>query len=245
MAQSLNLLPFLCRGPFATIALPALRRSSGGWDILEPGEIRTLGFRQSALRFERINDAIAKSKAGKPLADRVNERNKLAIQEFPKDHYLVLSGAGGGISCGACLPVNKCKDIVIDQTLYWRLVPTRTGAWYRVGFLNSDAITNAIKLFNPEGEFGARHAHTLPHRFIPPFDQDNKTHVKIAQLAEAISKRASEAILQYPELGDPNRMIAARRRKLRSVLRGMPEFRELEDICESVLRAQSSRKPAK
>jgi methylase of polypeptide subunit release factors len=244
MVQSLNLLPFVCNGPFATVALPARKRSSGKWEMLEPSEIRTLGFRQSALRFERINEAIAKSKAGKPLADRINERNKLIIQEFSKDHYLVLSGAGGGISCGACLPVNECKGAVIDQTLYWRMVSTRMEAWYRVGFLNSDAITNAIKLFNPEGEFGARHAHTLPHRFIPRFDQDNKAHLRIAQLAEAMSKRASGVIAQHPELGDPNKTIASRRRKLRTLLRGLSEFKDLEKVCETVLRTHSPRKAA-
>ena len=34
--------------------------------------------------------------------------------------------------------------------------------------LNSDAITEAIRPFNPQGDFGARHVHTLPHRVIAP-----------------------------------------------------------------------------
>ena len=39
--------------------------------------------------------------------------------------------------------------------------------------LNREAITEAIRPFNPQGEFGARHLHTLPHRVIPPFDPMN------------------------------------------------------------------------
>jgi methylase of polypeptide subunit release factors len=239
MVQSLNLLPFACVGPFAPIALPARRDPSGAWKIFDPSEIRTSGFRQTAQRFQRIDQTIARIGAGKPLAERIDERNKLTIQVFPKDHYLVLSGAGGGISCGACLPINEHKDAIIDQTLYWRIVSTADEAWYRVGFLNSDAITRAISAFNPEGEFGARHPHTLPHRFTPAFNPNNDAHNEIAQLAEAIAKRASGIIAQYPRVGDPNKSIAARRRKLRELLRQMSEFSRLEEVCASVLSAKT------
>ena len=147
----------------------------------------------------------------------------------------MLSGAGGGIACGACIPVNSYKDTVLDQTLYWRLVSTATEAWYRVGLLNSAALTEAIRAFNPEGEFGARHAHTLPHRFIPAFDSHSDTHQEIARLAKAIANRAGNLITQQPALGDPNKTIASRRRKLRTLLRESPEFRRLEELAEIVL----------
>lgn len=235
MVQSLNLLPFACVGPFAPIALPARRGSSGAWKLFDASEIRTSGFRQTAIRFQRIDEAIVRARAGKPLAQRIDERNKLTIQVFPRDHYLVLSGAGGGISCGACLPIDSHKDAIIDQTLYWRLVSTAVEAWYRVGFLNSDAITEAIRAFNPEGEFGGRHPHTLPHRFIPTFDPNDDAHREIATLAGVIANRTSDIIAQNPRLGDPNRSIASRRRKLREALRQMPEFNRLEAVCAAVL----------
>src|SRR3989454_6678544 len=97
------------------------------------------------------------------LVEKIDERNKLSAQVFRPGQYLVLSGAGGGVSCGACLEVKENNDLVIDQTLYWRLVSTRAEASYRVGLLNSDAITEAIRPFVPQGEFGERHLHTLPH----------------------------------------------------------------------------------
>jgi len=235
MLQSLNLVPFACVEPFATVALPARRQSSGSWKMLDSGEIRSMGMRHTAQRFDRIDEAIARSKAGKPLAARIDERRKLSIQAFPREQYLLLSGAGGGIACGACVPVNSLKDIVIDQTLYWRVVPSATEAWYRVGLLNSDALTEAIRPFNPEGEFGARHPHTLPHRSIPDFDPRKASHREVAKLAEALAKHASRIIAQKPALGDPNRPITARRRKLRQLLREQPEFTRLEEACRNVL----------
>lgn len=233
MIQSLNVLPFACISPFVSAAIPAVRQS-GTWQILEPSEIRTMGFRNSAQRFRRIDDTIADEEAGKPLAERVNERNKLVVQVFPKDHYLVLSGAGGGISCGACVPVNSFKDAVIDQTLYWRLVPTAVEAWYRVGLLNSDAITRVIGVFNPEGEFGGRHPHTLPHRFIPKFDPNSPVHQEIARLAEELAKEAYE-LAKEPNIADPNKTIASRRRRLRTLLHDLPAFERLEELCSVLL----------
>jgi methylase of polypeptide subunit release factors len=231
MAQSLNLLPFLCAGPFASIAIPAERAEAGGFKILSASQIRALGLRQTAIRFQHIDEAISRAQCGKPLADRIDERNKLSTQAFAKGQYLVLSGAGGEITCGACLAVDEFEDIVIDQTLYWKLVKTADEAWYRVGFLNSDALSDAIRTFNPEGEFGGRHLHTLPHRFTPPFDPEDATHRKIAELSKQVSGLVGDLIAQHSEIGNAEKTIASRRRKLRGLLRLLPEVVELEELC--------------
>lgn len=235
MVQSLNLLPFHCAEPFAPIAIPAQRTDSGQWEILDSAAIRTAGFLQTARRFQTIDRAVAEGGVVKPLAEKINERNKLMIQVFPVDGYLVLNGAGGGVSCAACLRVSDHRDVVIDQTLYWRAVPTAMEAWYRVGLLNSDAITEAIRPFNPRGELGPRHLHTLPHRVIPQFDSANEDHQEIATLAQQLGNRAHLLASEQPGIGDPNRAIAARRRKLRTLLRALPEFQRLEELCAALL----------
>ena len=191
MVQSLNLLPFVCLEPYAPIAVPARRRETGAWDTFDVATIRTQGFRQSALRFERINDALVEDQVVRPLFEKIDERNKLSMQVFPAGYHLVLTGAGGGVACAATIPVDGNPDVVIDQTLYWRLVASQQEAEYRVGLLNSEAITEAIRPFNPQGEFGARHLHTLPHRVIPPFDLTNGHHQQIAELT-APSVRTGE-----------------------------------------------------
>jgi methylase of polypeptide subunit release factors len=235
MVQSLNLLPFTCVEPFASIALPASRSASGEWHILDTAEIRTLGFRQTAQRFDRIDEALVADHVVRPLAQKINERNKLTIQRFPADHFLVLTGAGGGISCGAMLSTSEYPDIVVDQTLYWHLESTAVQAWYKVGILNSEAITEAIRPFNPQGEFGPRHLHTLPHRITPIFNPQNEDHIEIARIAEYLANAGRALITEQSSIRDPNRGISSRRMRLRNLLHQTPEFQVLEQLCAEIL----------
>ena len=235
MVQSLNLLPFVCLGPFPTLAIPARRTATGAWQMLNPATIRTEGHRQTALRFERIDQALAAAGVVRPLFEKIDERNKLSAQVFLPGQYLVLTGAGGGIACAAVLPVAGHEDFVIDQTLYWKVVNDEREAWYRVGVLNSASVTEAIRPFNPQGEFGARHLHTLPHRIIPRFDPANEDHVRVAELAQCISEEATRLAGENNQIGDPNRPIAARRSRLRSTITQTNECRELESLCAAIL----------
>ena len=235
MVQSLNLLPFVCLEPYARVALPVRRRKAGAWEMLDVAAIRTAGFRQSALRFERINRALAEDRVVKPLFQKIDERNKLSIQVFPAGHHLVLTGAGGGVACAATIPVDGNHDVVIDQTLYWRCVACQEEAWYRVGLLNSEAITEAIRPFNPQGEFGARHLHTLPHRVIPPFDPTNDAHKQVTELTARLSERVRDLALNDEAIRSPNGAIAARRQRLRSRVQALDESHALEELCVAIL----------
>jgi hypothetical protein len=87
-------------------------------------------------------------------------------------------------------------DIVVDQTLYWTLVDIEQEAWYKVGLINTSALTEAIREFNPEGELGPRHLHTLPNRVMPPFDPSDMDHIQIADLAKQLSEIALSLISQ-------------------------------------------------
>ena len=235
MVQSLNLLPFVCLEPYAPVALPARRREAGAWETLDVAAIRTAGFRQSALRFERINLALDEDRVMRPLFEKIDERNKLSMQVFPAGHHLVLTGAGGGIACASTIPVDGNQDVVIDQTLYWRCIASQEEAWYRVGLLNSEAITEAIRPFNPQGEFGARHLHTLPHRVIPLFDPTNGDHQQVTELTARLSQRVRELVLQDEAIRSPNSSIAARRQRLRTLVRRLDETRALEELCAAIL----------
>lgn len=235
MVQSLNLLPFVCLAPFPNIAIPARRTATGAWQCLNPTDVRTQGLRQSALRFQRIDDSLVAAHVVKPLFEKIDERNKLSAQVFRPGQFLVLTGAGGGIACAAVLAVDGHEDVVIDQTLYWRAVDTESEAWYRVGILNSAAVTEATKPFNPQGEFGARHLHTLPHRVIPRFDPVNEDHLRVSALAEALCRIASRLASEDGRIGNPGRPIAARRSRLRSEIANSAELRELEQLCAAIL----------
>ncbi|MBU1685256.1 hypothetical protein KJ662_03310 [Patescibacteria group bacterium] len=230
MAQSLNLLPFVMDGKFVSIAIPA-RKRNGEWETLPPSGIRNEGLLETAKYFSRINDEIE----GDALEERINLRNKLTAQTFDDDGYLILTGAGGSKTCAAFLPVKRVGKVVIDQTLYWQIVPTITEAFYLIGMLNSKAVTKAIKSFVPEGEFGGRHLHTLPYRVIPKFNESEKNHHAVAVMAKKVFENALHIVSEDDYIGNPANSIAQRRKKLLTELEKISDYAKLEKICEKVL----------
>ena len=240
MAQSENLVPFVLGVHRAPLALPALRAAGGPWSILDEVEIRRQGFTQTARRFAAINQKLKTVGKGKSLQQRIDERGKLSKQVFGTTGYLILAGAGGKIICAACVPVAQAKDLVVDQTLYWKVVADADEAWYQVGMLNSVALTNATLAFNPKGDFGERHLHTLPYRMMPAYDAGSGDHQKIAALAKDLAILADGHCTTDPYLADPVRALAARRRKLRTLLETSPLLAQLEALAQSALATASS-----
>lgn len=235
MVQSLNLLPFMLDGNFVDIAIPARRNNEGQWEIMDAAAIRTAGFTRTARRLQRINAAMAREDVVKPLHEKIDERNKLSLQVFPPDGYIVFNGAGGGVACAAHLSLADSPDVVVDQTLYWTVVESEAEAWYHVGLINTDALTEAIREFNPEGELGPRHLHTLPNRVIPTFDPASFDHLEIADLAQQLAALAQPLLAVDERIADPNRSIASRRRCLRSELKQASQFAAIEDVARAVL----------
>ncbi|MCG5526090.1 hypothetical protein LRB11_14290 [Ectothiorhodospira haloalkaliphila] len=240
MAQSENLLPFVLGVHCAPVALPALRGVGGVWSILDETEIRRQGFIQTARRFATISQKLETVGKGKTLQQRIDERGKLSKQVFGTTGYLILAGAGGKIICAACVPVAQAQDLVVDQTLYWKVVADVEDAWYQVGMLNSVALTNATLVFNPKGDFGERHLHTLPYRIMPVYDANNGDHRKVANLAKGISSLAEAHCMTDVYLADPFKALTARRRKVRTLLEASPLMAQLETLAQSVLSGAST-----
>ena len=235
MAQSKNLLPFVLGRHRAPIAIPAVRDDHGAWRILDEADIRSMGFTETARRFRTINDKLKQIGRGKKLQQRIDERMKLSQQVMPQDGYVILAGAGGKHICAACVQIVADGNLVVDQTLYWRVVPGVVEAWFCIGMLNSHAMTEAITPFNPKGAFGERHIHALPYRLMPAFDPANGDHHQVATLARQVAALAGEIVAADAYLLDPNRALTARRTRLRMQLHQIAPFRELEQLCAAVL----------
>ena len=101
--------------------------------------------------------------------------------------------------------------------------------------LNSHALTVAITPFNPKGDFGERHIHALPYRLMPAFDSSNEDHVRIAVLARHVAAQARSAVDDDAYLGNPEKSLSVRRRKLRARLVGLADVQELEQLCAAAL----------
>src|SRR5690606_22973893 len=121
------------------------------------------------------------------------------------------------------------------QTLYWQVVAEEDDAWFRTGFLNSAALTEAILPFNPEGDFGPRHIHTLPYRLMPPYDAAADDHRAVAAAARVVAGEAAAIVAADAYIGDPNRSLPVRRRKLREQLADSESFQELDRLCGKIL----------
>lgn len=236
MGQSENLLPFSLGEHRAPVALPALRGARGQWHFCTPTEIRRQGFKESARRFKQVNDKLT----GEPLESRIDYRSKLSNQTFDEDSYLVVSGAGGTYICAACIPASEAERLVIDQTLYWQEVENEADAWFRTGFLNSDALTQAILPFNPEGDFGPRHIHTLPYQLMPTFDPLREDHKAVSELSNRIADAVADIIAGSDYLNDPLRRLSNRRSKLRAELAESQDMKDLNSLCAKILGVETA-----
>ena len=235
MAHSENLLPFLLGDHCPPIAIPAIRGDGGGWQVHGTSEIRRMGYLKTARRFEIINTELRNVGKGKILQERIDERGKLIRQQFGSAGHLVIAGAGGKHICAACLPVTDALDLVIDQTLYWKVFAEADEAWFVVAMLNSQAMTEAIMPFNPRGDFGERHIHTLPYRIMPAFDPTNEEHLRTAELARNIARTAREFVASDEYLGNPERKLQTRRARLRDRLRAIHQMQKVELLCAAAL----------
>lgn len=235
IAQSENLLPFLLGAHCAPVAIPAERDSQGAWQIYDETEIRRLGFTQTARRFRAINAKLRTVGQGKLLQARIDERGKLTKQMFGTHGCLVVAGAGGKHICAACIPVAHAQDLVIDQTIYWKVFSSEVEAWFCVAILNSHALTEAIRPFNPKGAFGERHIHALPYRLMPPFNHLRDEHLRIAVLAKKIASIVRTVVKADKYLSDPNSALTRRREKIRRKLLETEQAREMELLCADAL----------
>ena len=206
------------------------------WHVYDDPEIRRMGCIQTARRFQVINAKLKDIGQGKSLQERIDERGKLLKQIFDNEGYLIVAGAGGKHICAACLPVADAQDLVIDQTLYWKVIRAAE-AWFSVGILNSHAMTEAIKPFNPKGSFGPRHIHALPYLLLPAFDPANNNHVHIAALAREAATIAKAAVAEDDYLRDPKRALRVRRTRIREKLFANEQVQELELLCATMLGA--------
>ncbi len=235
MAQSENLLPFLLGDHCAPVALPALRHDTGEWEVVDQSEIRRRGFIQTARRFRDIDHELQRIGKGTPLHQRIEERRKLTMQEFGSGNFLVVTGAGGKYTCAACVDLVDGQRLVVDQTLYWQVVDNPDEAWYLVGMLNSDAMTQAVAPFNPKGAFGERHIHSLPHRMMPPFDPAVREHTRVSELARQSSDLVRNMVATDSLIQNPSKPLHLRRSRVRRQLLSMPQFQEMESICALLL----------
>lgn len=160
--------------------LPITRTGTSGWVALTSTQIASMGAATSNA-FNAILSALGAGATTQGYFDRIDtDRHKLTNQSWTKG-WLVFMGAGGSNVCAAYAPAARFPQdkTVIDQTLYWAVVPSEDEALYLTGLLNSNAVNSVIGQFQPRGQFGARHVHKLPLGATPPYDPSDPAHADV------------------------------------------------------------------
>jgi hypothetical protein len=226
--MSNHLTPFDIAEP-AKAFLPIEQGASGKWAPISATRLAVHGSSKPA--FDRILATASKDLPG--FFDMLDSnRRKLTSQEIPVGGWLVFMGAGGDYVCASYMSatIYGAGKLIVDQTLYWAAVETEDEAIYLVGLLNSEAVNDVIKEFQPRGQFGARHVHTLPLGVTPPFDIDDASHEDVVLRTRQLLSDWSIAKTN-PEISgllDPNKSLAQRRRKLRLTIQSLPSYAAYE-----------------
>jgi methylase of polypeptide subunit release factors len=231
-----HLTPFRLESP-AKGLLP-LERNASGWRAATPVEISTTGLATSRA-FNKFFTVAAKD--SNDFFERTNTpRRKLEDQRFPAKGWLVVMGAGGKLVCAAYenlanLPQQK---LIIDQTLYWVVVGSKDEALYLTGALNSEAVNLVIEQFQPSGQFGERHVHTLPFGVTPKFDRHDPAHMDVVgNTLKLIDQWDSDMLAhpaQFAPLLDLNQSLARRRTNLRKRLKTLPAYAAYDAACRNL-----------
>ncbi|WP_139269358.1 hypothetical protein [Pseudomonas aeruginosa] len=110
-------------------------------------------------------------------------------------------------------------------------------ALYLVGLLNSDAVNEIIKEFQPRGQFGARHVHTLPIGVTPEYNPSDAAHADVVAKTRILLDQwevAKVADAEITGLLDPNKSLAQRRRRLRLKVQALPGYLEYALACRNL-----------
>ena len=235
---SKHLSPFYMATP-AKVLMPG-KKVDGQWKAISATD-RALMNTSTAYVFNQIEeDANTPSSLATYLHDTINIYGKLDKQNFSTKNWLVLSSASGANPCAAYISLETLDRarLIIDQTLYWYLAASEDEAIYIVGLLNSDALSDAIKDFQPEGGFGKRHIHTLPYKIIPNYDKEDAAHIEVISRTRELTREWAALCRggEYANLLQPNSSsLSSRRRRQQSAIRSLGTYAGYEAACHAVL----------
>ncbi len=231
-------LPFIVGAP-SFIVLPIEESPSYTYELLDQRTIVARGYDNAAKWFEHVDKELKKA-GKKQLKSWLTRRNKLVDQSSKPHANMVLYGAGGKNICAAVTNVAALEfPFVNDQTLYSWDTSSLEEAWYVCAMLNSEPINDAIKNYQPSGDFDEQHIHKLPLSFIPTFNSGNQKHLEIVKEAMRIAKLVEGLCKTNAEYMNVRKPLASRRRLLLKELK--PQLGQLNKLAKEILKEASAR----
>jgi hypothetical protein len=247
---STDLLPF-GHFDFRPIVLPLIEDAQG-YRLLSAEQARAKGYLKLPEWLDRAQALWAKKRKEKArkadLLSWLNYRNKLTDQN-PKAEYVVLYSKSATFLCAAALRAKALSHkvdgqevvlqrFVADHVTYCFETTEQREANYLVALLNSPTIDALIKPMQARGLWGPRDIHKkvweLP---IPEFNQKDKGHLRLAEIAEACAEKVMEMVPGLKDLFKDVRgphAIGRARTAVREALKD--ELAEIDALVQDILK---------
>ncbi|GLC63031.1 hypothetical protein PLESTB_001973500 [Pleodorina starrii] len=194
-------------------------------NVLDPSEPQIDRWSGLADWMRRADDLWREHQNGPmTLLQRIDHMRTLR-QQTPIPPLRVVYSKSGMHLCAAVLTDQR---VVIDHTLYWAAVSSRSEANYLVGILNSPSLTELVR---PLMSYGKDERHIdksvwkLP---IPQFNIDDDQHLLIASLAEDLTQ-------EIAQLEFASKYFVTIRKNIRAYLAKSTQGQKLDEAVQGLM----------
>lgn len=167
--------------------------------LLDHKDIQLQGHLETARWFKEVESIWAKNRtennAKTTSVAYLNWQHKLTEQNLERKFWVLYSSSAKDANAFVFRQGSLDLEFLVENTAYVFETDDEQKAHFLTTFLNSAQANAAMKPFQAEGLFGARHVHKkildVP---LPKFNSDNETHVRLAELGRACAGRVAEFI---------------------------------------------------
>ena len=200
-AISKSILPFNMFSP-DLILLPLVIKDNK-LQLLEPDELISKGFLNTHKWFQTVENIwqIKRTELNKQYTavQYLNYQNKIISQDLSK-RFLVLYNSSAKDANSTILDREELTlEFIADHKTYWFATDFEEEALYISAILNSSIPNALMKDFQTRGLFGARDVHKkILDIYFPKFNEEEETHIRLAELSKAAHKKAAQYIKDNP-----------------------------------------------
>lgn len=178
------------------------------------------------------------------IHDWLNYTQKLVRQSLRPRQVVLYNTSGTNITAATfrfkpnAFPSTPTAGFVSDSVTYYYYPQSADEGRYLTAMLNADVVNDMIKDFQPQGLYGERHIHRRPFEVcpIPKFDESDKRHVRLSEIAEECERVVSR---QGPHLEGT---LGRRRLGARMLIRD--ELAEINKLVAEIFSEAGARVPA-
>lgn len=165
--------------------------------LMDEGYLNASRWFQTAENYWNIYKTEKNSKIG--AVDYLNWQNKLKTQQVSLP-YIVLYNASAKDANATIINRRELDlEFIVDTVTYCFYTNNEKEAYYLTSYLNSNIPNLMMKDFQAKGLFGERHVHKkILDIYFPKFNEEEETHIRLAELSKAAHKKAVQYIKDNP-----------------------------------------------